>query len=112
MDCCRLGACCGCVVAMDETVAPRSWKHRRRFVFLVTGAATAGLGYIIGWGEDTDLHSRIAESLGTIIISALAIYVGGATADDALRDRYGSGKANDEPHYLAPHGRAPHSEPD
>lgn len=96
---------------MDD-VGPRSWKYRRRFVFLVTGAASLGLGYIIGWGDDTDLHRRIAESLGTIIISALAIYVGGATADDALRDRYGKAKPHDEPDHLAPHGRVTYAEPD
>lgn len=94
-------------------IAPRSWKYRRRFTFAVTGAACAALGYIIGWGQDTDLHRRIAESLGTIIISALAIYVGGTTADDALRDRYRKGQHNDhEPDHMASHGRVTYSEPD
>ena len=84
--------------------AARSWKYRRRLVYGVTVAACAGLGYIIGWGEDTDLHRRIAESLGTIIITVIAVYVGGATADDALRDRYEKGQRH-ESLDLAPHGR-------
>jgi hypothetical protein len=89
----------------------RSWKHRRRLVFGVTAAACAGLGYLIGWGADTDLHRQIAGSLGTIIIAVIGAYIGGATADDALRDRYGK-KPHDEPDNLAPHGRVTYAEHD
>jgi hypothetical protein len=58
-------------------------------IFSVAGAASAGLGYLIGWGEDTELHRQIAGTLGSIIMAALALYIGGPTADDALKDKYG-----------------------
>ncbi len=64
----------------------RSWVWRRSAALAALGGALAGLGYLIGWGEDTDLHRRIADGLVTVIVAVLAIYVGGATADDALKD--------------------------
>ena len=70
---------------MSES-APRSWKYRRRAVFIALTGAIAGLAYLSGWGEDTDLHRRIADGLVSIIIITIGIYVGGATGDDALRD--------------------------
>lgn len=66
--------------------APRSWKYRRRAVFIVLSGALAGLAFLTGWGEDTDLHGRIADGLASIIIITIGVYVGGATCDDALRD--------------------------
>jgi len=64
----------------------RSWKYRRRAALGTLTAALTGLGYLIGWGEDTDLHRRIADGLVTVTIAVIGIYVGGATADDALKD--------------------------
>lgn len=72
--------------------APRSWKYRRRAVFIALSGALAGLAYLTGWGEDTDLHRRIADGLVSIIIITIGIYVGGATCDDALRDHFGKDK--------------------
>lgn len=65
---------------------PRSWTHRRRAAFLALAFAVGGLTYLIGWGDDTDLHRRIADGLVSVLIWTIAIYVGGATADDALKD--------------------------
>lgn len=65
---------------------PRSWVWRRSAALGVLAGAMAGLGYLTGWGADTDLHRRIADGLVTVIVWTVAIYVGGATADDALKD--------------------------
>lgn len=65
---------------------PRSWVWRRTAALGALCGALAGLGYLIGWGDDTDLHRRIADGLVTVIVWTLAVYVGGATADDALKD--------------------------
>lgn len=65
---------------------PRSWRYRRAAAFAALAGAIGGLGYLIGWGEDTDLHRRIADGLVTVIVAVLAIYVGGATADDGIKD--------------------------
>lgn len=65
---------------------PRSWVWRRTAALGALGGALAGLGYLVGWGDDTDLHRRIADGLVTVIVWTLAVYVGGATADDALKD--------------------------
>ena len=86
------------------TPATRSWKYRRRAAFIALLGAIAGLLYLIGWGDDTDLHRRIADGLASIVIWVIAIYVGGATADDALRDFAQKGLTN-EPDHMAPHGR-------
>lgn len=69
------------------TDAPRSWKYRRRCVFAALAGAGAGIAYILGWGEDNALHREIAGGLTSIISWTLATYVGGATADDWLRDK-------------------------
>jgi len=64
----------------------RSWKYRRRAALGTLTAALTGVGYLIGWGEDTDLHRRALEGLVTVIVTTLFIYVGGATADDGIKD--------------------------
>lgn len=64
----------------------RSWIWRRTAALGVLAAAVAGLGYLLAWGSDTDLHERIADGCVTIIVWTIGIYVGGATADDALKD--------------------------
>lgn len=92
MDCCRLGACGGRVVAMGDPVVPRSWKYRRRAVFLTLIGSGLMLAYLAVWGgAENALQRAIAEGLTTTIWLTIATYVGGATADDALRDRYGKG---------------------
>ncbi len=73
--------------------APRSWKYRRRAVFIALTGAILGLGYLIGWGEDTDLHRRIADGLTSVVVITIGIYVGGATCDDALRDYAGRSRS-------------------
>jgi hypothetical protein len=67
--------------------APRSWKYRRRCVFAALAGAGAGIAYLIGWGEDNALHREIVEGLANVIWMTLATYVGGATADDWLREK-------------------------
>lgn len=69
------------------TDAPRSWTYRRRCVFSALTVAFTGIGYLLGWGEDTGLHRALADGLINVIWMTLATYVGGATADDWLRDR-------------------------
>ena len=77
----------------------RSWKYRRRAAFISLASALLGLGYLIGWGEDTRLHQDIAGGLVMLAVSTVGIYVGGATLDDALRDKYRKGQAHEPPHY-------------
>ena len=84
--------------------APRSWKYRRRAAFISLGGAILGLGYLIVWGDDTRLHQDIASGLVWLAVSTVGIYVGGATLDDALRDKYAKGQRN-EADNLAPHRR-------
>jgi len=67
----------------------RPWTYRRRAVFLTLAAAFGGLGYLMGWGDDTALHREIAGGLTNVLWLVLGAYVGGATADDWLRDREG-----------------------
>lgn len=69
------------------TDAPRSWKYRRRCVFAALAVAFAGVGYLLGWGEDNALHRALADGLINVIWLIVATYVGGATADDWLKDR-------------------------
>lgn len=69
------------------TALPRSWKYRRRCVFAALIGSGFGLVYLIVMGEDNALHREIAGGLVNIIWMTLATYVGGATADDWLRDR-------------------------
>ena len=69
------------------TDAPRSWKYRRLCVFAALAVAFAGVGYLIGWGEDNALHREIAGGLINIIWLTIGIYVTGATGDDWLRDK-------------------------
>lgn len=71
---------------MNE-LPPRSWKYRRRCVFGALLGAGAGIGYLIVAGEDNALHREIAGGLVNVIWMTLATYVGGATADDWLRDK-------------------------
>ena len=70
----------------------RSWKYRRRAVFLTLIGSSLMLAYLAVWGgADNALQRAIAEGLTTTIWLTIATYVGGATADDALRDRFGKG---------------------
>ena len=69
------------------TDAPRSWKYRRFCVFAALAAAFIGLAYLLVWGEDSALHRAIGEGLINVIWLTIATYVGGATADDWLRDK-------------------------
>lgn len=66
---------------------PRSWKYRRRCVFGSLIGAGFGIAYLMVAGEDTALHREIAGGLVNVIWMVLATYVGGATADDWLRDK-------------------------
>lgn len=81
----------------------RSWKYRRRLTFLIAGFACIGLTYLLIWGEDHDLHRRMAETFGTILITTILIYVGGATADDALKDKFSGRGVSYEQNNMAPH---------
>ena len=69
------------------TDAPRSWKYRRRAVFGTLAGAFAGVGYLLWLGEDSALHRAIGEGLINVIWLTIATYVGGATADDWLKDK-------------------------
>jgi hypothetical protein len=64
----------------------RSWKYRRRAALGTLTAALCGVGYLIGWGEDTDLHRRALDGLVTVITAVIGLYIGGATIDDGIRD--------------------------
>jgi hypothetical protein len=92
--------------------AARSWKYRRRAVFLTLIGSGGMLAYLAVWGgADNALQRAIADGLTTTIWLTIATYVGGATADDALRDRYGKGQGH-EPNHLASHGRVTYAERD
>jgi len=64
----------------------RSWRYRRAAALGTLAAAVCGVAYLIGWGEDTDLHRRALDGLVTVIVSVVGLYIGGATADDGIRD--------------------------
>jgi hypothetical protein len=64
----------------------RSWRYRRLAVFASLLGAIAGLGYLIVWGEDTTLHRQIADGLIWVVGWVLAVYVGGSTLDDGVKD--------------------------
>lgn len=69
------------------TDAPRSWKYRRRAVFGTLAGSFAGVGYLLWLGEDSALNRAIGEGLINVIWLTVATYVGGATADDWLKDK-------------------------
>lgn len=66
---------------------PRSWKYRRRCVFAALAFSFIIIGYLVVWGNDTGLHRSIADGLINVIWLTIATYVGGATADDFLKDK-------------------------
>ncbi|TQE99433.1 MAG: hypothetical protein FKY71_08665 [Spiribacter salinus] len=65
----------------------RSWKYRRRAVFLTLAGCFGLLAYVVGWGEDNDLNGKIADGALNVIWLTVGIYVGGSTADDWLKDK-------------------------
>ena len=65
----------------------RSWKYRRRAVFATLTGCGAAVAYVAGWGDDTALHREIAGGALNVVWLTIAVYVGGATADDWLKDR-------------------------
>jgi membrane-bound acyltransferase YfiQ involved in biofilm formation len=75
---------------MTPSVEPneRSWKYRRRLSFTTVILSFLILGYLIVFGEDNQLNRDIAGTIGFVMAVTIAGYIGGATADDALKDKY------------------------
>lgn len=75
---------------MKHEPGQRSWKYRRRAAFGLIVFGCAGLAYLLGWGQDIELHRQIASGLVTIVIATVSAYIAGGVVDDKFRDQYGA----------------------
>lgn len=66
---------------------PRSWVYRRITVAWALAYSSGLLMWLAICAPGTDLQLRIADGMVTVMIVTVAAYIGGATADDFLRDK-------------------------
>ena len=56
-----------------DNMAP--WGYRRRITNITLILCAAGVGYIIGWGQDNLLHRAVAEALVALYGAVVLGYI-------------------------------------
>lgn len=65
-----------------------SWAYRRTVIFLTLLFCACGIGYLIGFGQDTKLNETIANGLILLASSVILYYVAGSSYEDVRKKHY------------------------